>query len=161
MRNTSFSWRSCFFWLALFAVAIFGQYLFSGLDVLCIGLIWTLHDGRWSRLLWLLPVLIVVQEGGGSMAFGTSILWYLCMLGVFVLGRCLFAVESIVFMILFSLAMGFIHFVLLNFMTDLQHIDVSSGTILHGSIFQACCIFVLWGLVIISRQRFMKHAHTV
>ncbi|MFI3271872.1 MAG: hypothetical protein R3Y11_07225 [Pseudomonadota bacterium] len=161
MRNTSFTWSSCFFWLGLFVVGIYGQYLVAGLDVLCLAFIWTLHDERWSRFLWLMPVLIVLQEGGGSMDFGTSIVWYAAMLSLFLLGRCIFAVESIVFMLAFSLGMGVIHYILLSFMTGLQKINVTGSSLVHGSILQAICVLVLWGLVTITRQRFMKHAHTV
>ncbi len=161
MRNPYFTWRSFFFWIVLFAVSIVFQYHIQGIDILCIACIWTLHEERWARFLWLAPVLILLQEGGGSMAFGTSILWYTSMVAVFVLGRCLFAVESIVFMLLYGLAMGLMHYILFNVMTGLQNINVPPSSIFHDSLFQAVCILIAWATVLLLRQRFMKHAHTV
>ncbi len=161
MRTPHFTWRSCLFWLGLFAVSIYLQYLIQGVDILCIACIWTMHEERWTRFLWLAPTLILLQEGGGSMIFGTSILWYASMVALFVLGRCIFAVESIVFAILYSLAMGHVHFVLLNAMTGLQNIAVPVSSIFHDSLFQSACIFFAWAFVLIIRQRFMKHAHTI
>lgn len=161
MRNASVTWSSCFLWITLLCVGIYFQYIIQGVDALCIAFIWALHDGRWPRFLWLAPLLILLQEGGGSMDFGTSIIWYACMGAVFLLGRCIFAVESIVFMFLFSLAMGCVYYILLNIMTSLQNIDVANMTIFYTSIWQASCVLVAWILVIIFRQRFIKYAHSV
>lgn len=95
------------------------------------------------------------------MAFGSSILWYATMMALFILGRCVFTVESPLFMLLFSLAMGLMYIVLTNGLTDLQNIAVPSTRILRDSAWQSGYILLAWFIVIVFRQRFIRHAHTV
>lgn len=161
MTRSSAMRYECVWWVFFFIIAIWTQRLLPGIDALCIGLILVLQEGRLGRLLWLFPLLILVQEGGGSLAFGSSIIWYGSMVLFFVIGRNLFAVDSLIFMILFSLALGLMRFALIEVMSSLQGAYVPMGTLVNGSILQVLATPIAWGLALAFRQRFISNAHSV
>lgn len=139
-------------WLLFFPTAVVLQMIFPGLDALVIGLIITLQERRNKDLLWLLPVIILLQEGVGAREFGGMVLWYAAVMGFFVLGRWLFEVENFLFVFLLSTCLGAGRFALIYILAPLQDLQVNLQATLDESVIQALFIPVAWRLAYLSRH---------
>lgn len=98
--------RLWLFWLTVFAGAIALQGAFPGVDVLAAGLILAMQKENAGRILLIVTAAILIQEGAGSLDFGIGILIYGLLGGGFVVGRQVFASESVLFVILLGLWHG-------------------------------------------------------
>ena len=74
-------------WVAFFVFGLALQQALPGTDVLVAGLFLALQERRPFQLAVVLLALILVQEGVGTLDFGTSVLWYLLVITLFFIGR--------------------------------------------------------------------------
>ncbi len=140
-------------WWALFIpLAIMIQARFPALDALLIGLILILQERRYKSLLWLLPLLILVQEGIGSRAFGGMVLWYCMIIVLFAVGRWLFEVQNILFVLLISVCLGALHFSLVYLLAPLQDLPVDIHLLTHESVVQAAFVPLAWWIAAFTRK---------
>ena len=144
--------RSVIWWLLFLPVALVIQLAVPGLDALVIGLILTLQERRHKDLLWLLPVLIILQEGMGAQEFGGMVLWYASVIAFFLLGRWLFEVENFLFVFLLSTCLGAGRFALLYVLAPLQDLHIDVQTALDEGVIQALFIPIAWRLAYLSRH---------
>ncbi len=147
MRMRNLTW-----WLGFFYVGICLQNALPGLDVLVIGLLIALQERRWLQLAWVLPALVLVQEGGGTLDFGASVLWYAAVIALFFVGHWLFAVENLLFMFLLSAFMGIAHLGVVHLMAALQSAPLDSAILLDESILQALFIVFAWRFSSFTRR---------
>ena len=77
-------------WVAFFVFGLALQQALPGTDVLVAGLFLALQERRPFQLAVVLLALILVQEGVGTLDFGTSVLWYLLVITLFFIGRWMF-----------------------------------------------------------------------
>ena len=70
-------------WVAFFVFGLALQQALPGTDVLVAGLFLALQERRPFQLAVVLLALILVQEGVGTLDFGTSVLWYLLVITLF------------------------------------------------------------------------------
>lgn len=153
--------RNIIWWVAFLVVSICLQQLLPGLDVLVIGLIIALQEGKPIQLLWVLPVLILMQEGMGTLAFGTSLLWYAVVIVLFHVGRWLFEAENFYFVFLLSACLGTVHFFLIQMMASLQDIVLPIADLRDESILQALFIPFAWRLAHLVRKGALPHEDPV
>ena len=73
-------------WVAFFVFGLALQQALPGTDVLVVGLFLALQERRPFQLAVVLLALILVQEGVGTLDFGTSVLWYLLVITLFFIG---------------------------------------------------------------------------
>lgn len=149
--------RTILWWALFFPLSLVLQWLLPGLDALVIGLVLTLQARHYKNLLWLLPVLVIVQEGIGSRDFGAMLLWYAAVIGLFMLGRWLFEVQNFLFIFLLSAFLGSAHFALAHVLAPLQNMTVDIQTTLDESVVQAMFIPIAWRLAWLSRQWVSAH----
>ena len=81
-------------WVAFFVFGLALQQALPGTDVLVAGLFLALQERRPFQLAVVLLALILVQEGVGTLDFGTSVLWYLLVITLFFIGRWMFETEK-------------------------------------------------------------------
>ena len=62
-------------WLIFFVLCVIAQSILSGIDFLIIGVIIAMQERRVIQLFWVILAAIFVQEGVGSMPFGSALLW--------------------------------------------------------------------------------------
>lgn len=149
-------------WWAFFIITgVWVQQALSGLDVLVAGLLVSLQERRFYQTSWLLVVLLLVQEGTGTLSFGSTALWYGALLLFFHIGRWLFEAENMLFVVLLSLGLGACHFLFTIMMASLQQLDIPRDRLLLESIWQACIIPPAWWLTHFVRRRCMGDAHPV
>ena len=144
--------RNVLWWLGFFYAGVCLQGFLPGLDALVIGLLLALQERKPLQIAWLLPVLVLVQEGSGSLDFGASILWYLAVVALFFMGHWLFEVENLLFMFLLSGCMGVAHMGIIRLMAALQYTPVDEATLLDESILQALFIPFAWRFAGMTRR---------
>ena len=93
-------------WVAFFVFGLALQQALPGTDVLVAGLFLALQERRPFQLAVVLLALILVQEGVGTLDFGTSVLWYLLVITLFFIGRWMFETENWLFVLLLSGCIG-------------------------------------------------------
>ncbi len=149
--------RNIVWWGLFLSLGIMLQQALPGLDVLIVGLILALQERSSLQTAWLLVVLILIQEGVGSLDFGASVLWYGVVIVLFFLGRWLFETENFLFVFLLSSCIGAGHFAVMWIMCALQYIPVNIPALLDESVLQALFIPFAWKLAGYSRRRIVLH----
>ncbi len=144
--------RLFIWWLCFIPITIYLQAVFPAVDILLIGLILTLQEKRYKDLSWLLPLLIILQEGMGTREFGGMVLWYFTVIILVLVGRWLFEVQNILFVLLISSCLGVAHFVLAYLLAPLQDLHINAEQLSQDSIMQAVFIPVAWWIAQLTRQ---------
>lgn len=139
MKLNNYVW-----WAVFFVCGIWAQYFVPGVDFLIVGIMLALQEGRLPQTIWVIVVVILAQEGLGSLAFGSSLLWYAAAIGLFRLGRWLFQARNLVFMGLMGLALGLWHFMLTDMMASLQSFAVERDRLMFESLLQGLFFPVAW-----------------
>ena len=123
-----------------------------GTDVLVAGLFLALQERRPFQLAVVLLALILVQEGVGTLDFGTSVLWYLLVITLFFIGRWMFETENWLFVLLLSGCIGLAHYGVIWLMTRLQFIPLDTTQLLDESILQALLTPFVWQCSMMARR---------
>lgn len=133
-------------WTAFIVCGIWAQYFVRGVDVLMVGLVISLQEDRLQQTFWLLGCLVLIQEGTGSLSFGSSLLWYAMLIALYAVGRWLFQARNLFFMALLGASMGLWHYLLVNIMAPLQEYQVAHDRLFFESMIQALIFPVAWAL---------------
>lgn len=144
-------------WLGFLIVAIWLQQMLPGLDVLGAGILVPLRERSWLTLLWLLPVVIILQEGLGSCPFGSSVAWYVMVIFLFESLRRLVDMESFFFIFLLSLGVGCCSLGLSWLLAPLHMLHIDLQTTLDRSILQALFLPIAWSVLLWSRRWRYSH----
>ena len=144
--------RNAFWWGTFLFPAITLQRLFPGVDFLLVGLLVTLQERRYADLAWVLPLLIILQEGMGTREFGLILLWYVVVAAIFLLGRWLFDVENFLYAFLFSACLAASYFAVAFLMSPLYAVAVDAHRLLDESIHLALLLPVCWKLAQFTRR---------
>lgn len=138
-------------WGGFFVAAIWMQRLLPGIDALVVGLLIALQERRPLQIFWITVLLIVLQEGMGTLEFGASLLWYPLVISLFFAGRWLFETRNVLFVFLLSACLGAAHLGVMLLMARLQYIAVDMQALLDESILQALFIPVAWKAAALTR----------
>lgn len=143
-----------FLWWTIFIICgIWAQYFVRGVDFLMIGLVLSLQEGRPAQTAWLLAIFVLIQEGIGSLSFGSSLLWYAMLVVLYSLGRWLFQAKNMIFMVLMGACMGVWHYLLIFIMSSLQDAVVSHDRLFFESVLQALLFPIGWAVANALRSR--------
>lgn len=137
------------FWTVFTLGGLWLQSFMPGVDFLAPGLILSLQEERNRTTAVMGFVWLMLQEGTGSLAFGTVVIWYGVLTALFFFGHWLFEAKNFVFVIILGACLGVLHFGLMNIMTQLQDWRVPEGRVLMEAVIQAVVFPVEWGLLYI------------
>ena len=137
------------FWVLFTLSGLWLQSFLPGVDFLAPGLVLSLQEERPRTTVVLGGLWLLLQEGTGSLAFGTVVLWYGVLAGLFFFGHWLFEAKNFLFMVILGLCLGLLHFVLMQVMAQLQDWRVAPGRVLMEGVLQAVVFPVQWGLIYI------------
>ena len=140
-------------WVVFFLLAIYAQSFLSGVDFLLIGVIIAMQERRPAQLAWVILASILLQEGVGTLPFGSALLWYSFAVIVFYGGRALFEAENFVFIFLISALLGLLHYILTYAMADLHDMRIDTTRLMVESATQALIIPPLWRLAYFFRGK--------
>ena len=144
--------RNVFWWGAFLFPSIALQRFFPGVDFLLVGLLITLQERRYAHLAWVLPVLIILQEGMGTREFGLVLLWYVVAAAIFLLGRWLFDVENLLYAFLFSACLAASYFAMAFLLSPLYAMSVDVHRLLDESVYLALLLPVYWKLARFTKR---------
>lgn len=148
-------------WAVYILVGVLLQVQFPGVDALIPGLILSCHEGRPRQTTWLFLMCILIQEGTGSLHFGSALLWYGGMLLLFALGRGFFVTGSLFFTVLLAVALGGYHALLLYAFSSLQGLVLSTQALVEQAAAQALLIPPLYAVAILIRKRFFDYEYGI
>jgi hypothetical protein len=137
------------------------QSFMPGVDFLAPGLILSLQEEKPRTSLIMGVIWLMLQEGTGSLAFGTVVLWYGVLAAIFFLGHWLFEAKNFLFVVILGVCLGVLHFGLMNVMTQLQDWRVPAGRVFLESIVQTAVFPVEWGLLYIIYNHLPQNAQDV
>lgn len=149
------------FWSLFTLGGVWLQSFMPGVDFLAPGLILSLQEEKVRATLGMAVLWMLVQEGTGSLAFGTVILWYGVLAALFFFGHWLFEAKNFVFMVILGACLGVLHFGLMHVMTYLQEWRMQPGRVLLESVIQAVVFPVEWGLIFITYSHLPNDAKDV
>ncbi len=149
--------RNLFWWAAFLMLGICVQQQAPGVDVLVAGLLIALQERKIVQAALVVLILILVQEGLGSLDFGSSVLWYMLVIGLFFTGRWLFETENWLFVLLLSVCLGVVHGGIFLLMAKLQYVPVEMAFLLDECILQALLVAVVWKVSMSLRRWLVPH----
>ncbi len=135
------------FWALFTAGGVWLQNVIPGVDFLAPGLILAMQEEKWTVPVWLGLGWLFIQEGTGSLAFGTGLLWYGTLAGLYFFGHWLFEAKNFLFMFILGLCLGAMHFLLINLMAVLQDWTIPLQRLAMEGTLQAFIFPVEWGLL--------------
>ena len=144
--------RNAFWWGVFLFPAIALQRLFPGVDFLLVGLLLTLQERRYADLAWVLPLLVILQEGMGTREFGVVLLWYVVVAALFFLGRWLFDIENFLYIFLLSACLAACYFAVAFLMSPLYAVSVDAHILLNESVHLALLLPPCWKLTQLTRR---------
>jgi hypothetical protein len=149
------------FWSVFTLSGIWMQSFMPGIDFLAPGLILSLQEEKIRTAVVLGLLWLLIQEGTGSLAFGTVILWYGVLTALFFFGHWLFEAKNFIFMVILGACLGVLHFVLMNVMAQLQDWRLILGRVFLEGVIQAVVFPVEWGLMYIIFNHLPQSKHDV
>ena len=139
-------------WFVFFIIAIIAQSIFLGIDFLLVGEIRALQERRIAQLIWVIIVAILLQEGMGTLPFGSALLWYVSAILVFYGGRALFEAANFIFIFLVSAILGVLHYFFILFVASLHDLTINNTRLLWECAIQVMIIPPLWRLAYFLRR---------
>ncbi len=146
-------------WLCYIALALILQQQMPGLDFLAPGFLLALQMKSKKEIFWLFLIFTLIQEGTGSLTFGTGMLWYGGQILFFYLSAHLFVADNILFVTILSLSIGAYRICLLLLMGAIQNIQMEYSMLLNEALFQAFLTPVVWGIAYLFRPQAMRHGY--
>jgi hypothetical protein len=141
-------------WWATFIVgALIVQQSVPGVDALTPGFLLSLQEKRPRQTFWLFALFVLIQEGSGSLNFGSALLWYGGQVALFHAGLRFFIADSVLFVLMISAGLGLYRGLLVWFMSAVQEVPLDLVLLVQESLVQAAVIPVIWGLAFFSRPR--------
>ena len=140
-----------FWWLAFTVAGLVLQMFLPRIDALVAGVIVLLQERLYKSMLWILPLFILLQEGLGTRTFGGSILWYVVICVLFLVGERFFNSKTFLFVFFLSAAVGAAYYGLNMLLAPLQNLEIQSQDLLDSSIVQTAVVICTW--VITKRLR--------
>ena len=132
-------------WTDYLILALWGQELSGGLDFLSPGVLVCLQSGQWWTALWMAAAWVLVQEGGGNLVFGVSIVFYAGMLVFYLISRWLLEPENPLFIIFFSLLLACWSWGVVSGAINFQELPPRSHSPLPWITKQWVAYVVFWG----------------
>lgn len=151
--------RNFLWWAGYVVVAVWLQRLAPGLDAMAPGLLVCMKEKSRQQLVIFLAVCVLLQEGCGTLPFGSSIVWYGFVFACYYIGSWFFLVDSRIFMLLLSIALGVGRAAAFYGVGLLQQQPLDSGVLIAPALAQALFTPLLWGLASVSRAKIVKEAN--
>ena len=161
MRFVPMPVRDILWWLLWGAFCLWLQARLPGVDAFVPVILLSLQEKRWKTTVWLCIFCVCIHEGAGTLSFGTTVLWYGSLLGLYFVGRAFFVVDSLFFVAFFTLAAGALFMLVMLALPPLQYVPVPLERLLGQSLMQMLLIPPCWGIARLTRRRFLPHETVV
>ncbi|MDL2279660.1 hypothetical protein LJC15_03225 [Desulfovibrio sp. OttesenSCG-928-G11] len=140
-------------WAMYIAGALMVQQSVPGVDALTPGFLLSLQERRHKQTFWLFVLFVLIQEGTGSLNFGSALLWYGGQVALFYASLRFFVADSLLFVLMLAGSLGIYHGFIAWFMGAVQMVPLDFFAVLRESLIQAAIIPLIWGLAFRSRPK--------
>lgn len=134
--------------------AIFLQIYTIGVDFFIPGIIVALQEKKIWQTGIVIASFIVIQEGMGTMPFGNIFLWYSLTIIFFYAWRWFFEVESLMFILLLSLALSVSHYFIVSVLASVQDIYINYNALRDECVYQMLLTPIIWHAISYLRKGF-------
>lgn len=138
--------REVFWWALFIPLSLWVQSVVPGVDALAAGVILLALEERTKALCWFVPFCILIQEGIGTQAFGSSFLWYASILILLAVLRMFVECREFLFVCLLACAMGPVYILLCYLVGGLQNVMPDTHVLLGRGLAQALFTPPAWAL---------------
>ena len=145
-------------WAAYITVALILQQQIPGVDALAPGFLISLQDKKPWQTFWLFLLFTLIQEGAGSLGFGSALLWYGGQVVLFRLTERFFVADNIPFVLMLSACLGAYRCLVTWFMCIVQKVPVEYILLVKESLLQALLIPVIWGIACLLRPKAVSYS---
>lgn len=147
-------------WWVLYCILGLGvQRFFPGVDALVPGVMISCQEGRPQQTGWLCLIFMLIQEGTGSLDFGTALLWYTSLILLFFTSRLFFETGSLFFVVILSLALALAHAGIVYTTSSLQGVTLNVYSLAEQATAQALLIPPLYVGASLVRKRVFGHEY--
>ncbi|MDR1124819.1 MAG: hypothetical protein LBM64_01985 [Deltaproteobacteria bacterium] len=150
--------RNFIWWAVYVVIAIWLQRLVPGLDALVPGLIICMKEKSQQQTVLFLIVCVLFQEGCGTLPFGSSIVWYGFAFACYYIGSWFFLVESRIFILLLSAALGVGRAAAFYGVGQLQTLQLDTSVLAAPALAQAMLTPLILWLASVSRAKIVEEA---
>lgn len=146
------------YWAVYIVAGIIIQQQVPGTDALVPGFLIALQSGRKKILFWLFILFVLIQEGGGSLHFGSSLLWYGGQIAIYYIASYFVSTNSFFATLMLAGLFSAYGALVKIFICAIQDIPVNYQYLLETSLIQAAIIPIIWLLAFGLRKRMFIHA---
>lgn len=140
-------------WALLLISGLWIQELTGGLDFLTPALLLCLQTGLWLTGGWVALLLVLLQEGIGSLAFGTVILFYAGTGALFILARWLLEPENPLFILLYSFVLALWAWAVVSGAIAFQELPVAGRPMFPYILWQWLAYVIFWSAALVAYKR--------
>lgn len=141
-------------WFVYAFLAVFLQIYTAGVDFLIPGIIVVLQEKKIMQTSIVVGAFILIQEGIGTMPFGNVFLWYSLTIIFFYAWRWFFEVESLMFILLLSLALSVSHYFIVSVLASVQDIYINYKALRDECVYQMLFTPIIWHAISYLRKGF-------
>ncbi len=139
--------QNIFWWLAFLFCGIILQLYVPGLDALVVGIILVSLEKDYKTMVWLVPAVVILQEGMGSLSFGFSMFYIASFFLLYRLSQSIALASRLIFYLLVSIGMGALHSFYSWFFATLQNVPYDMNVVVHDGVLQTFYILVAWPIL--------------
>lgn len=145
------------FWLIYSICALWGQFFVPSADFFLPALLLALQDDDSVQLFWVASIAILLQEGMGSLAFGSVVLLYGTLIFFFHIFQWYVKIRTYLFVLLFAFCATLLHNVVLVLFCFLQDFDYRHLLSVQQSFLYFVTIPLVWQFCIFIKQKVSAH----
>ena len=146
--------RNALWWTCFLCLSIVLQVHITRLDALIVGVIIVTEERDYRTMVWLLPLIVLLQEGMGTQHFGASVLMLAAFFALYRAGRGIENASPALFVLVISLGLGCARGFLDWLFCALQAYPFSPEGALHDAIVQAVYTPLAWLFFARLRRRY-------
>lgn len=149
--------RNAIWWTCFIAISLVVQVNLHRLDALIVGIIIVTEERDYRTMVWLLPLILLLQEGMGTQHFGAYVLMIAAFFALYRLCSDIASASPALFVLAIAIGIGASRGALDWLFCALQDYPFSPDTTLHTCILQAIYTPLAWLFFARLRRRF-RHA---
>lgn len=147
--------KAVIWWLIYTIFGIWLQRFIPGLDCFAPALAGCLYLGLTTTTFWLALFWILIQEGIGSLAFGSTLLFYGGITVFFFWSKIIFTKNSPLFFIGASIFTSGFYLLVMYVMSNLQELDIPINIFLQNALLILIFFPILLSIVILSYSQWI------
>ena len=149
--------RNVFWWVAFLVFGIVCQLYVPGLDALLTAVLLVTQERDYKTMVWLLPAIVLLQEGMGTLFFGSSVFTILAVIGLYRLASAIPVATRGFSHLLVIVGCGFFRGFFGWFFATLQNAPADMDLLVRDGLVETLYVLVSWPLLTVLRKFAVPH----